>query len=156
LPPTVRAIQDDLTARFFTVAAAALVTAGCGGGDEVTRAEWARDADAICAEYERKYNALGTAEELPELARLLDKAVALLDGEREELARLEPPADDEERVEEMLAALEDAAAAGRQARAAARRGDEEAVGVAIGESDSAAAQARHIARDLEARTCAEP
>jgi hypothetical protein len=122
----------------------------------VTRAEWARDADAICAEYDRKYAALGTAEELPELARLLDKAIAHLEAEREELARLEPPEGDERRVEEMLAAMGDAAAGARRARAAARSGDDDAVMVAIGESDSAAGQAQHLARDLEARTCAEP
>jgi len=132
------------------------VAAGCGDGADPTRAEWAHDADAICAEYERRFDSLGTAEELPELAHLLDKAVALLDQEREELGGLDAPDGDEARIEQMLASLEKAAAAARRARTAARRSDEEAVSVAIGESDSAAAQAQHIARDLDARTCAQP
>jgi hypothetical protein len=133
---------------------AVLAAAGCGSG--VTRAEWARKADAICAEYERRYDALGTADELPDLARLLDRAIALLDEERAAIDRLEEPDDDEARIRELLAHLQKARIAAGRARTAARRGDEEAVSVATGESDSAAAQAQHIARDLGARTCAEP
>jgi hypothetical protein len=139
-----------------SAAIALVVVAGCGGEEGPTRAEWARDADAICAEYERKYDALGSADELPELARLLDRAVGLLEQERDELGRLEAPEGDEERVEDLLAAGDKVIAAARRAREAATRGDEEAVGVAIGESDSAASQARHIARDLGAETCAQP
>jgi hypothetical protein len=133
-----------------------VVAAGCGGGNGVTRAEWARDADAICAEYERRYKSLGTADELPDLARLLGRAVVLLDEERAAIDRLEVPAEDEPRVRQLLAHLDSARAAASRARTSARRGDENAVMVAIGESESAAAQAQHIARDLGADTCAEP
>jgi hypothetical protein len=142
--------------RPVVVAAVALLAGACGGGGGVTRADWARDADAICAKYDRRFESLGTVEELPELARLLGEAVVLVDEERAELARLEPPEGDEARVRTMLGHLERAAAAARRAQSAARAGDEEAVGVAIGESDSAAAQAQHVARDLGARTCATP
>jgi hypothetical protein len=139
----------------FAGVAVVLVTAGCGGDDGVTHAEWARDADAVCAEYERRTAALGTADELPELAALLDRAIPLFDGERAEVGRLDAPEGDEDRIAQMLAHLEKAGAAARRARAAARRGNEQAVGVAINESDSAA-QAQHVARDLGARTCAQP
>jgi hypothetical protein len=135
---------------------AVLAAVGCGGGNGVTRAEWARDADAVCAEYESRHDALGTADELPDLARLLDRAIMLLDVERAAIDRLEAPEDDEARIRQLLAHLEKSSAAARRARMAARRGNEDAVMVAIGESDSAAAQARHVARDLGARTCAEP
>jgi hypothetical protein len=140
----------------FVALAAVLMLVGCGGDDDVTRADWARDADAICAEYDRRLDSLGTADELPELARLLGRAIALLGEEREDLARLDVPEGDEERIDQMFTELNEAAAAAREARAAASRGDEQAVSVAIGESDGAAAQAQHIARDLGARTCAQP
>jgi hypothetical protein len=134
---------------------AALVAAGCGG-DGVTRGEWAGEADAICAKYERRLESLGTAEALPELARLLDRAIGLLEDEHRELSALEAPEGDEERVRRLLAHVQGTITAGKKARDAARRGDEQAVAVAIGESESTAAQARHVARDLGARTCAEP
>jgi hypothetical protein len=137
-------------------ATAVVVAAGCGGGNGVTRAEWARDADAICAEYERRYDSLGTADELPDLARLLDRAIALLGEERAAIDRLEASKEDEPWVRQLLVHLEKARTAAGRARTAARRGDENAVMVAIGESDSAAAQAQHVARDLGADTCAEP
>jgi hypothetical protein len=134
----------------------AVLTVGCGDVDGVTRADWARDANAICAKYDHRFDALGTAEELPALACLLAEAISLLDKERSELSRLDTPRGDEDRIRQLLAYLEGTTAAAGQAREAAQRGDEQAVGVAIGESDSAASQARHVARDLGATTCAEP
>jgi hypothetical protein len=96
------------------------------------------------------------AEELPALARVLGKAIELLEAERAELARLEAPESDEPDIRAMLGYLDDAGDAGRRAQAAARRGDLQPATIAVGEFDGAAAQARHVARDLGARTCAQP
>jgi hypothetical protein len=133
-----------------------LLLTGCGGDEQTTRAEWAGQADAICADVERRLDALGEAETLPEFARILDKAIALLAEGRSKLARLDSPSADEERVQQMLTQLERMEASTRAAREAARRGDEPAVMVAIGEADSAGSQADHIARDLGAEACARP
>jgi hypothetical protein len=143
--------------RFIVPAVAAgLVTAGCGADEGVTRAEWARDADAICAKYDRRFRSLRMADELPALVRVLERAIELLESERAELNRLEAPEGDEPEIGTMLGHLDKAVAAGRRAQVAARRGDVQAATIAVGESDSAAAQAQHIARDLGADTCAKP
>jgi hypothetical protein len=143
--------------RVVVAAAVALfATVGCGGDEGVSRAEWARHADAICAKYDRRFRSLRMVEELPALARVLGQAVELLDGERMELAELDAPEDDASQIGAMLAYLEKSAAAGRRAQRAARSGDVDAASIAVGESDSAAAQARHEARDLGATTCAKP
>ncbi len=80
----------------------------------------------------------------------------MLEDEHRELSRLEASEADRARTRQMLAHVERTIAAGRKAARAARRGDEQAVMAAIGESESAASAARHVARDLGARTCAEP
>ena len=126
---------------------ATLLAAGCGG-DAVTRAEWARDADAICAKYDRRFRSLRIAEELPALARVLGRAAELMEAERRELAALEAPDADSSEIRAMLEYMEKSGAAAHRAQRAARSGDVQAADTAVGESDSAAGQARHEARDL--------
>jgi hypothetical protein len=127
---------------------------GCGGDDGRSHAEWARDAEAICAEYERRFDALGTADTLPELARVLDRAVVLLEEGGDRLRALQPADEDERLVKRMLVQLDRATEAARQARAAARRRDVQAVDRAIAEGDSANSQASTLARDLGIPACA--
>jgi hypothetical protein len=133
---------------------AVVVWAGCGGDGGPSHAEWARDAEAICAEYQRRFDALATADTLPELARVLDRAVVLLEEGTDKLRALRPPDEDERLVGRMLAQMDRVTEATKQARAAARRRDTQGVDRTIAEGDSANSQASTLARDLGIPTCA--
>jgi hypothetical protein len=110
---------------------------GCGGGSDetssdVTKAQFVKKADSICADFknqrlaaaEEEYNptqrqgpkTVGTAEteafeaELNELAEelLTNKLIPLLKEEHEELESLDVPAADEEKIDTMLANMDKA------------------------------------------------
>jgi hypothetical protein len=101
--------------------------AGCGGGDgndRLTKDELVQKADAVCADYERKVQALGEPQTLPDLATYARAARAALAHGLDELRELEPPAELEtkyetwvntgERTLERIDELETAAAKGNQ------------------------------------------
>ena len=54
------------------------VAAGCGGGrDELSEEEFRERANAVCAEYERKLEALGRPESVDEVATFASRAADL-------------------------------------------------------------------------------
>lgn len=111
---------------------------GCGGSSDtetssnVSKAQFVKQADAICADYkeqrlaaaEEEFNpkqrqgptAVGTAEteafeaELKDLAEelLTDKLIPLMNQQQEELESLDVPAADEEKIDTMLVDLDKA------------------------------------------------
>jgi hypothetical protein len=90
-----------------TVAVAAAL-AGCGGGGGggtgLSAAEFRQQADAICAEFEQKLNALGTPSSLDQLGEFVDKAIGIIEDGNDKLQALEPPtelADDWDRAMEI-------------------------------------------------------
>ena len=85
------------------VLAAAVVglVSGCGGGSgRLSKAEYAKRADAICTKYNAKIRALGRPTAISGLPAYVDKALPLARKGDDELRALEPPKD-----EQRLAAL---------------------------------------------------
>ncbi|MFL5945823.1 MAG: hypothetical protein ACJ74C_10365 [Gaiellaceae bacterium] len=77
---------------------ATTVLAGCGGGggdEPLTADEYASKADAICAKYKKRTDALDRPATLSELANVADDVVPILEQARDELRELEPPADEQ-------------------------------------------------------------
>jgi len=76
---------------------ATTVLAGCGGGGDetLTRDEYASKADAICAKYKQRTDALDRPATLSELANVADDVVPILEQARDELRDLKPPADEQ-------------------------------------------------------------
>lgn len=64
--------------------------AGCGGGS-LTKAELISQADAICAETEKKIDALGTPETPADLKEFAGKAATAAKEQVDKLKALEPP-----------------------------------------------------------------
>ena len=116
----------------FSVLAFAALAVGCGGGDDssdassasapLTKAEFIKQADAICDEASQQSQteaeefAKENDFELEEAnKKQLEEAVSAvlipnLNQQAEDIAALDAPAGDEERIEELTASLEDAAA----------------------------------------------
>ncbi len=76
----------------FVAASAALIVAGCGGSDGLTRKQAAKKANAICAKYAKQGADLGAPDLTdPESAETyFTKAEALTQKQQKELEALEP------------------------------------------------------------------
>lgn len=102
--------------RIAAAVVATMVGAACGdddGGSAITRAEFIEAADAICADFEERFDALG--EELAadatfeDVARLfLDEGLPLFREQIEELRALEAPEADAEELARLWDDLEEA------------------------------------------------
>ena len=89
-----------------------LLAAGCGDAkkpspdDQVTRAVYAQQADAVCQQADDALAALGQPDGLNDLATYAERAAEIVSRERDELRALSPPAGDEARVKELGATLD--------------------------------------------------
>jgi hypothetical protein len=80
--------------RTATIALALVVLPGCGGGggQSLTKEEYAAKADAICAKGREQQNSLGQPSTVKDLVTVADKTLTILDGAITDLSRLKPPA----------------------------------------------------------------
>ena len=117
------------------------VATGCaGGGDRLSKSEYTRQADGICARYDERLGAvereLDRVESPEAAAAAIDRGIPIVKDGIAELRELEPPEELEDDVErwlelneenaENLEKLRDAAEAGdaQQAEEIATRGEE--------------------------------
>lgn len=85
---------------------ALLLLPACGGGGEtLTRQEYAQKADAICAKGKTKTSALPTPANLQELASAADQTLAALGDARKDLEKLKPPPQERALAAQWLAAI---------------------------------------------------
>jgi hypothetical protein len=78
-------------AAFIGVAVAVL--AGCGGGGQaLTKEQYAARADAICDKHNKETQAFGNPANLADLAKVADQTLTVLDKAISELEALKPPA----------------------------------------------------------------
>jgi hypothetical protein len=138
------------------VAALVLVlAAGCGGGGgRLSKADYAKQADAICSKYNRKVEALGTPTSLGDIGPFADKAVALTRKGNDELRDLKPPKSEEQTAKEWLAQNELVAKAVDDLSAAAKKSDKAGIQAALRRGQSANKTANALAHDLGLRVCA--
>jgi hypothetical protein len=76
------------------VALATFLAAGCGGdggNGELTAEEFRQQADAICAEFEGKLDALEQPSSPDDLKRFVNEAVPIIEEGTQQLNDLEPP-----------------------------------------------------------------
>lgn len=87
---------------------AIVLAAGCGGGggERLTKQEYASKADAICAKYNREVKKLDNPTNLSELARVADQTLPFLDAAISELEKLSPPASEQAKADQWLSQVE--------------------------------------------------
>ena len=92
-------------ASFPALALPLLVLAGCGGsggGQQLTREEYASRADAICGKYNQQANAIANPKSLSDLAEVADKTLPILDNAISDLKKLRPPASEKATSDQWL------------------------------------------------------
>lgn len=95
---------------------AVLLVAGCGGGEEVTKADFVRQGNAVCGKWQQargnRFREAGTRFKPPVTQAKREKAILFIlepyGDTIEGLKELDPPAGEEKKVEAMIKAAEEA------------------------------------------------
>jgi hypothetical protein len=139
----------------LAVVVVALV-AGCGGGGgRLSKAEYAKQADAICTKYNAKLKALARPTGITELPAYVDRALPLARKGTGELRGLEPPKDEEQTAKEWLDQNDSVVGSMERLRDAAKKGDRTGIQAALNEATSANQTANRLARRLGLSVCAQ-
>ncbi len=143
-----------------------LLGLGCDGGDgegreaatepqRLSKAEFVRRADAVCAEYEQRLARLRQPRDVEALADLADEALPIVQEAIARLRALEPPAELEPEVERWLERNDENAERLEALRDAARAGDATRVQTIASAAAENEREADELARRIGLRDCAE-
>jgi hypothetical protein len=131
------------------------LAAGCGGGSggRLSKQDYSKQADAICAKYNRKIQALGAPRSLAEIPSFADKALKLTRQGNDELESLKPPKSEEPTAKKWVAQNDLVANAVADLRDAAKKNDKAEIRAALRRGQAANRTANALARDLGLRVC---
>ena len=134
-----------------------LLSVGCGGGGggRLSKAEYSKQADAICTKYNAKIRALGRPTSIAGLPTYVDRALPLARKGTAELRALEPPKDEEQTAKEWLDQNDSVVGSMERLRDAAKKGDRAGIQAALTEASSANQTANRLARRLGLGVCAQ-
>jgi hypothetical protein len=131
-----------------------LAAVGCGGSGRLSKRDYAKQADAICAKYNAKLRAIDRPRRIAELPQYVDRALPVARRGTDELRSLEAPKDEERTAREWLDQNHVVVAAMERLREAAKRNDRGGIEVALSEGNAANRAANQLARKLGLRVCA--
>ena len=142
--------------RIVLIVVVAGLVAGCGGGSgRLSKAEYAKRADAICTKYNAKIRALGRPTAISGLPAYVDKALPLARKGDDELRGLKPPKDEEQTAKEWLDQNDSVVGSMERLRDAAKKGDRAGIQTALNEASSSNQTANRLARSLGLSVCAQ-
>jgi hypothetical protein len=139
-----------------------LAAVGCGGSSAVSKADFIKKADAICATEHTQANALrsphfniahATKRDMPAAARYLDRFAPLFAGAVAQLDKLSRPTQDRAVLDQTLAKANLLVATYDSARAAADRGDPVGFKLALARVGSIGPSARALAAQFGFKVC---
>jgi len=136
-----------------------LLIAGCGDqkkpspDEQVTRAAYAQQADAVCQKANDALEALGEPDGLNDLPAYATQAAAIVTQERDDLEALQPPVGDEDRVNELNETLDAIVRVAKGLEKVAASGDPAAIDDFVKENGAADRKAKTLAKDLGMQVC---
>jgi transcriptional regulator with AAA-type ATPase domain len=138
------------------VAVALIAAGGCGGGDDrLSRDEYVKQADAICAKYQKRLDALPEPENVQELKELVDEGLPIAREGYQELKALEPPEELEADVSEWFERNDRNLELIEELGQAAEEGDEQRIQSLASEAEKNEEEADRIATGIGLDVCAE-
>ena len=139
-------------------ALAALAVSGCGGGggssQRLSRDEYVRQADAICAQILKEEKALPTPSSIDEIPAYVDKALPIADELIAKIEDLDPPATMEQGVKSWLDKTESSRSELTKLRSAAQGGDATKVREVATTGSRLDSERSSLARTIGLTTCA--
>lgn len=140
--------------RLAAVASSLALLAGCGDDGRMSTEELRAEANAICAETERRLRDLPPPEDSAEgVAAYAERAIPILDERLERLGELRPPEDEETPYDALLEEAGTELEALRDLRRAAQEEDQGAAADAASRGRVATVRVNVLAVRLEARDC---
>ena len=131
-----------------------LALVGCGGEERLSKREYLRQADAICAKYERRLVAIPEPRTLREVPSFIDRGLPLATEERAELEELRPPEAEEAEIERLLAQVDETIEELERLRDAAAARDRAAAQAAAARLEESSGRAARLARSYGLEECA--
>lgn len=135
------------------VALAALVVVACGGEERLSKREFLRQADAICATYERRLDTVPRPRTLRDVPPFIERGLPLAKEELAKLEELRPPEGDEAEVERLLTQVKETIAELERLRDAAAARDRAAAQAAAARVEEASDRAAKLAREYGFAEC---
>ena len=126
---------------WLAAASSLTLLAGCGGEEPLSRAEYVKQADAICKDYTARLDGLEAPKDVKDVERLAEQTRPLVEAELGKLRGLEAPKDIAGDANDAYDLLEQQLPKIDQLVAAARANDEKrinAIAVSAGKLDDAA------------------
>jgi hypothetical protein len=136
--------------------AAAFALAGCGGGgggDRLSQAEFVRQADALCKEYEAKLDALPTPQSPADIAGFADKAIPIAEEGRDKLGDLNPPENQQDTYDAWLEQGDRSIDIVERLRDAAEDGDQAELQQIAQEAETIDNESTRLANELGLEDC---
>ena len=139
------------------VALAVLALAGCSFGSDSGKAEFIREADAICSQYERQIALIPQPQTfLRDFAVYMRRVVPIARQQNEELGGLSAPEDDDRDYRRMLSLLDQQLDMWAQAGEQAYAGRDQQAQLTFGQSAGPGEEAQRIAGEIGFFSCARP
>jgi hypothetical protein len=137
------------------IALALILVPGCGGGSgaQLTKEEYASKADAICASTTSKIQAFGTPKSYPDLAKVADKTLPLLDQAIKDFRKLEPPASEKALSDQWLTQWRNLRADLQEIRDAAKTGNAQGVKAILPKATDHNSKSNALATQLGMSVC---
>lgn len=135
--------------------ALALAASACGGEDALSKEEFQKQGNAICAKYDQQIEDISTPTSVEEVPAYVNKALPIVERQIEDMKELNPPEEDQEAFDEMIAEAEKTVQAGRELGEAAEANDEAAIEQALNEGNTASDRADEHATELGLTDCVD-
>lgn len=141
----------------FLTGAMGLAAAGCGGSDDdrLTREELIEEADATCAEFDRRIEEVEEPESLEDIERYVQEIRPIVEEGTDELAELEPPEELEDEYDDWIAATRSGIDRIDELEEAATSGDEQRVQEALQGAGEGGEEASRLAQELGFQDCGD-
>jgi hypothetical protein len=146
--------------RRTSLLAASVLLAACGGsGDKrLSKAEYAKRADAICARFNRQQPPAPTSQNVTvrQVLRIAEQTLPLLDRTIADLERLAPPKDEQTLADRWLASLRRLRADAAKIRDRAQANDLAGIAALVAPSQSDQRTSERLAAQLGTSVCSKP